>query len=66
MQGFDRHGELNGGDRRAAGRPGSRCGAETVRWDLIRRVRREIARGSYETAEKWDVVLGKLLSEVHR
>lgn len=31
-----------------------------VRWDVIHRVRREIARGEYETADKWLVVLERL------
>jgi len=65
MQGFDRHGQMNVGERRHSG-GGSRCGAEAVRWELVRRVRSEIARGTYETPQKWDVVLGKLLTEVLR
>lgn len=39
-----------------------RTPATSVRWDLVRRVRREIAQGTYETAAKWDVVLDRILA----
>jgi hypothetical protein len=32
-----------------------------VRADLVARVRREIAAGTYETPEKWDLALERLL-----
>lgn len=32
-----------------------------VRWTLVQRVRREIARGVYETPEKWAAVVDRLL-----
>ena len=32
-----------------------------VRWTLIQRVRREIALGVYDTPEKWEVVVDRLL-----
>ncbi len=54
--------------RRAAegsGRTASPAQGE-VRWDLVRRVRREIARGELETPEKWDLVLDRLLKDVLR
>jgi hypothetical protein len=31
-----------------------------VRWELVRRLRREIARGAYETPEKWEATLDRL------
>jgi hypothetical protein len=36
-------------------------GPAEVRWDLVARVRREIAAGTYETPEKWQAALGRLL-----
>jgi len=35
-----------------------------VRWDLIRRLREQIASGNYETAEKLEVVVDRLLAEL--
>lgn len=37
-----------------------------MRLDLIERVRREIAEGVYETAEKWEKALDRLLEELDR
>lgn len=37
-----------------------------VRADLVERVRREIANGTYETPEKWDVALDRLLDRLER
>jgi hypothetical protein len=34
------------------------------RAELVDRVRREIANGTYETAHKWEVALGRLLQEI--
>ncbi len=34
--------------------------AEDVRTDLVERVRREIAAGTYDTPEKWDAALDRL------
>ena len=45
-----------------AGESGS--DASRVRWDLVRRVRGEIARGTYETEERWQVVADRLLREL--
>lgn len=39
---------------------------DPVRWDLVRRVRRELARGELDTPEKWDVILNRLLSDLRR
>lgn len=33
----------------------------SIRTDLVDRVRREIAAGVYETPEKWDIALDRLL-----
>ena len=35
-----------------------------IRTDLVERVRREIAAGTYDTAEKWDAALEKLLERL--
>ena len=35
-----------------------------VRADLVARVRREIAAGTYETPEKWDIALQRLLERL--
>ena len=36
-----------------------------IRWDLVHRVRREIADGIYETPEKWDVALDRLMDRLN-
>ena len=38
--------------------------AESMRTDLVRRVRSEIAQGTYETPEKLDAALDRLLDEI--
>ena len=35
-----------------------------VRWDLVLRVRAEIARGTCDTPQKWQRVVERLLEEV--
>lgn len=37
---------------------------DTVRMDLVERVRREIAAGTYATPEKWDIALDRLLDRI--
>jgi hypothetical protein len=37
---------------------------EEIRADLVARVRREIAEGHYDTPEKWDAALDKLLASM--
>ena len=37
-----------------------------VRWSLIRSVRREIARGEYESEDKWRVAVDRLLERLPR
>ena len=37
-----------------------------LRTELIERVRREIADGTYETAEKWDIALDRLLDRLEK
>ena len=39
---------------------------EEIRADLVERVRREIAAGVYETPEKWDIALQRLLERLER
>lgn len=41
--------------------PGARRD-QAPRWALVQRVRREIARGTYETREKWEEVVTRLLA----
>ena len=36
----------------------------SIRWDLVNRVREEIAAGSYDTPEKWDHALRNLLNHL--
>ena len=38
--------------------------AESMRTELVRRVRSEIAQGTYETPEKLDAALDRLLDEI--
>ena len=37
---------------------------EEIRADLVARVRQEIAEGRYDTAEKWDAALDRLLARM--
>ena len=37
---------------------------EEIRTDLVARVRREIAEGRYDTAEKWDAALDRLMARI--
>jgi negative regulator of flagellin synthesis FlgM len=37
-----------------------------VRTDLVQRVRREIAAGTYDTPEKWEAALDRLLDRLER
>jgi hypothetical protein len=56
--------------RRCWTRPTARakCGqAEaSIRQDLVARVRREIAAGTYDTPEKWEAALDRLCERLHR
>ena len=45
--------------RRPAGEP-------EIRIELVQRIRREIAAGTYETPEKWDAALDRLLDHLER
>ena len=40
----------------------AKAGDPTIRHDLVARVRREIAAGTYDTPEKLDVALARLLA----
>lgn len=35
-----------------------------IRWGLVERVRQEIAQGTYDTPEKWDAALDRLLERL--
>jgi hypothetical protein len=35
-----------------------------IRWELVNRVRQEITDGTYETPEKWDVALDRLMDRL--
>ncbi|HBI45445.1 MAG TPA: hypothetical protein DDY78_21715 [Planctomycetales bacterium] len=37
---------------------------EDIRADLVARVRQEIAEGRYDTAEKWDAALDRLMARM--
>ncbi len=37
-----------------------------VRTDLVARVRREIAAGTYDTPEKWEAALDRLLDQLEK
>jgi hypothetical protein len=32
----------------------------SIRWDLVRRIKEEIAQGAYDTPERWDAALERL------
>lgn len=47
--------------------PGSedpRADEAPIRWQLVERVRREIAAGVYETPRKWEIALDRLLERI--
>ena len=35
-----------------------------IRWQLVERVRREIAAGTYETPRKWEIALDRLFDRI--
>jgi hypothetical protein len=37
-----------------------------IRKELVDRVRREIAAGDYDTPERWEAALDRLLDRLHR
>jgi len=45
-------------DVQYAGQPDTSSG---IRWELVKRVRREIVEGTYETPEKWEAALETML-----
>lgn len=38
--------------------------AADIRWDRVEAIRAELARGTYETAEKLEIALDRLLDEI--
>lgn len=42
----------------------SRPPQDNIRWDLVERVRAEIAQGTYDTPEKWNAALDNLLERL--
>ena len=40
--------------------------ARPIRMDLVKRVRKEIADGTYDTDEKWEAALDRLLERLER
>jgi hypothetical protein len=47
-------------------RPKSKKDGKPIRRDLVERVRKEIAVGTYETQEKWEAALDCLLDRLER
>jgi hypothetical protein len=47
-------------------RPKTKSAGEAIRMDLVARVRREIAAGTYDTPEKWAAALERLLDRIER
>ena len=45
-------------------RPDKKTPGETIRMDLVARVRKEIAAGTYDTPEKWEAALERLLDRI--
>jgi hypothetical protein len=37
-----------------------------VRWELVERVREEIAEGIYDSPDKWELALDRLLEQLER
>ena len=53
----------------APGSPPARRGRPrnpTVRWEKIALIREQIARGTYDTPDKWEKMLDRLLRDVRR
>lgn len=46
-------------------KPRKRSDAKPIRQDLVDRVRKEIEAGTYETEEKWEAALDRLLEHLH-
>lgn len=44
--------------------PGKPSADPNFRADLVERIRREIAEGTYETPEKWEIALDRLLKRL--
>jgi hypothetical protein len=42
----------------------SSCSDNEIRIELVERVRKEIAKGTYETPEKWEIALDRLLDRL--
>jgi len=40
--------------------------SDPIRWELVARVRREIAAGLYDSPDKWEIALDRLLDELER
>ena len=55
------------GTRMKRGKRGKRTAdGETTRPELIERIRQEIAAGTYDSAEKWEAALDRLLHRLER
>lgn len=55
------------GKRMSRGKRGPRkAEGQAVRPELIERIRREIAEGTYDSAEKWEAALDRLLNRLER
>jgi hypothetical protein len=51
--------------RRCWARPKRSPAEAAIRHDLVARVRREIAAGTYDTPEKWEAALDRLCDRLH-
>jgi hypothetical protein len=47
-------------------RPKSSADAQPIRTELVERIRKEIAAGTYDTPEKWEAALDGLLDRLER
>jgi hypothetical protein len=54
------------GKRMARGKRGARSNNDGVRMDVVERVRREIAAGNYDSPQKWESALDRLLERLDR
>jgi hypothetical protein len=61
-----RHGPscLEGPASRTFARWSKRARHRHIRWELVERVRREIAEGTYESPEKLEIAMDRLLDHV--
>jgi len=60
-RGLDKHPEPDENPGQKSKKKGTKADRTGIREELVERIRREIAAGTYETPEKWQAALDRLL-----